>query len=96
LKLLTDPTVTVTVIVVEHKDRATRFGFRYLETLLAQQGRWIEVVNMVEDGREDWVADLVAIVYSFCARLYGLRRARQKTEALVQELTGEEGTHAGR
>src|SRR6185437_15421747 len=38
----------LTVIVVEHKDRATRFGFRYLETLLAQQGRRIEVVNLAD------------------------------------------------
>ena len=43
LKLLRDPTITI--IVVEHKDRATRFGFNYLETLLAQQDRRIEVVN---------------------------------------------------
>ena len=32
LKLLADPSIAV--IVVEHKDRATRLGFRYLETLL--------------------------------------------------------------
>ena len=46
LKLLADPRVTV--IVVEHKERATRFGFRYLETLLEQQGRRIEVVNLAD------------------------------------------------
>jgi len=34
LKLLADSTITH--IVVEHKDRATRFGFRYIETLLQQ------------------------------------------------------------
>lgn len=32
-------------IVVEHKDCLTRFGFRYLETLLEIQGRSIEVEN---------------------------------------------------
>jgi len=32
LKLLANPQITR--IVVEHKDRATRFGMRYLETLL--------------------------------------------------------------
>lgn len=93
LKLLADPTVTV--LVVEHKDRATRFGFRYLEMLLEQQGRRIEVVNLAENGREDLVADLVAIVYSFCARLYGPRRAKRKTETLVKELTGQEAPGAG-
>src|SRR6266852_170431 len=33
LKLLTDPTIGV--IVVEHRDRGTRFGFTYIEQLLA-------------------------------------------------------------
>ena len=94
LKLLADPTLRV--IVVEHKDRATRFGFRYLETLLSQQGRHLEVVNLAEDGREDLVTDLVAIVYSFSARLSGQRRAKRKTEALIKELTeSEDGDAAG-
>ncbi len=88
VKLLAEPTITV--IVVEHKDRATRFRFRYLETLLEQQGQRIEVVNLAENGREDLVAiDLVAIVYSFCARLYGQRRAKRKAETIVRELTGQ-------
>ncbi|WP_129678112.1 IS607 family transposase, partial [Candidatus Chloroploca sp. Khr17] len=66
LKLLADPAITH--IVVEHKDRATRFGFRYIETLLVQQGRSIEVVNQAENGKEDLLTDLVAIVSSFAAR----------------------------
>ena len=49
LKLLADPTITI--IVVEHKDRATCFGFRYLETLLELQGRRIEV-RMFSDRLE--------------------------------------------
>jgi putative resolvase len=36
-------------ILVEHKDRLTRFGLRYLKTLLALQGRTIEVESA---GRE--------------------------------------------
>src|SRR6266849_8380321 len=85
LALLEDQRIAV--IVVEHKDRATRFGFRYLETLLERQGRRVEVVNLADNGREDLVADLVAIVYSFCTRLYGQRRAKRKSETIVQELT---------
>jgi predicted site-specific integrase-resolvase len=50
LMLLAAPSSTV--IVVEHKDRATRFGFRYLETLMHQQGRRVEVVNLAENRRE--------------------------------------------
>jgi putative resolvase len=88
LALLKDPQTTR--IVVEHQDRLTRFGFRYLETLLEIQGRTIEVVNVAENDKEDLIADLGAIVYSFTARLYGQRRAKRKTERIVQELQAEE------
>ncbi len=79
-----------TRIVVEHQDRLTRFGFRYLETLLELQGRTIEVVNVAENDQEDLIADLVAIVYLFTARLYGQRRAKRQTERILQELQGED------
>lgn len=84
LALLADEQVTR--IVVEHKDRATRFGFRYIETLLEQQGRAIEVVNLAEDEREGLLDDLVAVVNRFCVRLYGQRRGQRKTERITAEL----------
>lgn len=92
MKLMTDPSVTR--IVVEHKDRLTRFGFNYLEKLLAMQGREVEVINLAENGKEDLVQDFVSIVTSFCARLYGQRRSKRKTERIIAELqNGEEGDH---
>ncbi len=84
LSLLKD--TSITRIVVEHKDRLTRFGFHYLETLLETTGRQIEVVNVAENEKEDLIADLVAIVSSFTAQLYGPRRAKRKTERIVHEL----------
>src|SRR5437588_1611844 len=88
LSLLKD--TSITRLVVEHKDRLTRFGFHYLETLLETTGRSIEVVNVAENDKEDLIADLVAIVYSFTARLYGQRRAKRKIEALVEQLQSED------
>jgi putative resolvase len=84
LSLLRDPLITR--LVVEHKDRLTRFGFRYIETLLEIQGRMIEVVNPAENNKEDLLHDLASIVYSICARLYGQRRAKRKAERLVEQL----------
>jgi putative resolvase len=92
LALLGDPTITR--IVVEHKDRSTRFGFRYLEVLLELQGRSMEVVNLADDGREDLLDDLVAIVYSFCARLYGQRRAKRKAERVTEALSHDDDNDA--
>ncbi len=101
LKLLTDPTVTL--IVVEHKDRLTRFGFNYIEQLLAMQGRRIEVINQADastvlsagNGKEDLIQDFVSIVTSFCARLYGQRRCKRTIERIIAELrTDEENNSA--
>jgi putative resolvase len=85
LSLLQDRMVRI--IVVEHKDRFTRFGFTGYKTLLNADGRDIEVVNDAENGREDLLQDLVSIITSFCARLYGQRRCKRKTEKIIQELT---------
>jgi putative resolvase len=84
LKLLVDPSVRL--IVVEHQDRLTRFGFKYIEQLLKMQGRKIEVINLAENGKEDLVQDFVRIVTWFCARLYGQRRSKRKTERIIAEL----------
>ena len=92
MKLLTNPSVTL--IVVEHQDRLTRFGFNYLDKLLAMQGRRIEVIHLAENGKEELVQDLVSIVTSFCACLYGPRRSKRKTERLIAELDCEESDHA--
>jgi predicted site-specific integrase-resolvase len=87
LALLDDQAMTL--IVVEHKDRLTRFGFRYLDTLLKGQGRAVAVVNQAENGTEDVLADLTSVVYSLCARLYGQRQAKRKTETTVRELAAK-------
>jgi len=60
LKLLTDPTVGQ--IVVEHKDRLTRFGFNYIEQLWVMQGRKIEVIHLAENGKEDQIQDTERII----------------------------------
>ncbi|GLV55948.1 IS607 family transposase [Dictyobacter sp. S3.2.2.5] len=88
LSLLKD--TSVTRVVVEHRDRLTRFGFHYIDTLFSVQGRVIEVVNPAENDKEELLADLASIIYAFCARLYGQRRAKRKTEKVVQELQAKE------
>ena len=80
LKLLTHPSVNL--IVVEHKDRLTRFGYHSIEPLLKMQDRRIEVIHLAENGKQDLIQDFVSIV-----TLYGQRRSKRKTERLIAELT---------
>jgi len=70
------------VLVVENKDRLTRFGFNYIELLLNKQGKKIVVVNETGDDKTDIMQDLISIIYSFSARMYGLRRRKKKEEII--------------
>jgi putative resolvase len=84
LALLAD--TTVSHIVVEHKDRCSRFGVAYIQTLLKAQGRELVIVNEAEEDQEDLMQDFVAIITSFCARLYGRQRASRKKAQILAAL----------
>lgn len=75
-----------TRLVIEHKDRLTRFGFNYIKLLLNDCD--IVVVNECETD-QDLFEDFVSLVTSFCARIYGKRRTKRKTEQIIQALEKE-------
>ena len=72
-------------IIVEHKDRLTRFDFNYLEILSKKMDFEIIVVNKVKDDKEDFIS----VITSFCERIYSRRKVVRKTEQIIKELTDE-------
>ncbi len=84
LKILEDGRATR--IVVEHKDRLARFGVSYIESCVKRFGGTIIYVNEADSRKEDLVQDFVSVITSFCAKIYGQRRSRRKTETLIKEL----------
>lgn len=84
LRILNDKSVGF--IIVEHKDRLTRFGFNYIKALLNNRGGDIIVVNAVDNDKEDLLQDFISVITSFCARIYGQRRSKRKTEKLLEGL----------
>jgi len=83
LTILRDPNVKT--IVVEHKDRLVRFGFEYLEALLSASGRRIIVVDETE-MKDDLVQDMIDVLASFYARLYGRRSAKNRAKKALKEI----------
>ena len=79
-----------TSVVVENKDRLTRFGFTYLERLLKKQGCELIVMNPNKDDEQDLMKDMISIITSFCCRLYGLRRMKNKLDKIKKVLTENE------
>jgi putative resolvase len=74
-RLLADPKVTI--VVVEHRDRLARMNAELVEAALSASGRRLVVVD---DGEvaDDLAVDMVEVLTSFCARLYGRRSARNR------------------
>lgn len=79
LKLLADPTIGT--IIVEHKDRSTRFGWTYITTLMEAQGRRMEAV-FPDDTSDDLVNDCVSLITSMAARIYGRRGSKRRAERI--------------
>jgi len=86
-RILSDPSATV--IVVEHRDRLARFGTEHLDAALAADGRRI----VVDDGEttDDLVRDMIEVLTSMCARLYGRRGARNRAMRALTAAKREPG-----
>ena len=80
-RLLADPTVGT--LIVEHRDRLARMNTGLVESALKAQGRRIIVVDDTELD-DDLVRDMTEALTSFCARLYGRRAAKRKTDAALR------------
>lgn len=78
-QLLTNPQIGV--LVVEHRDRLTRFGYGYITTLWEQHGRRVEVLFPSDSG-EGLVDDFVAVITSMAARISGRRNSQRRAERI--------------
>ncbi|MFJ8107449.1 IS607 family transposase [Streptomyces sp. NPDC096132] len=80
-RLLADPDVTT--VVVEHKDRLGRMDTELVEAALSAHGRRLVVLD---DGEveDDLVRDMVEVLTSFCARLYGRRSAKNRARKALE------------
>lgn len=87
MKLLAGPDIGA--IVVEHRDRLMRFGAEYVESALSAHGRKLIVIDPSE-VKDDLVQDMIEVLTSFCARLYGRRSARNKARKALEAI---ESTH---
>ena len=80
-RLLADPRVSV--VVVEHRDRLGRMNTELVE---AAWPRPAAVLSSSTAGEvtDDLVRDMLEVLTSFCARLYGRRAARNRAEKALR------------
>jgi predicted site-specific integrase-resolvase len=81
MSLLADSSINT--IIVEHRDRLMRFGSEYVESSLAAQNRKLVIIDQGEIN-DDLAQDMVDILTSFCARLYGRRSAANRAKKAME------------
>ena len=86
-------------VFVSYKDRLTRFGFKYVETVCKHAETEIVVVSSEDKEKsiqEELAEDLCAIIHSFSGKLYGLRKStKRKLDDKVKKLYGGELNESG-
>jgi predicted site-specific integrase-resolvase len=79
----------IDVLVIEHKDRLARFGYKYLERYCQLCGVKIDIAESGQEKlpQEELVEDMIAIVTSFSARIYGKngKTVTRKLVSLIEE-----------
>jgi len=78
----------VTMLILAHQDRLTRFGVEWFERDTKTHGCAVLVLTQERLSPEpEMVQDLMTIVHGCSSRLYGLRNYRKKlNEALKQDV----------
>jgi putative resolvase len=85
-KLLLNPDIKI--ILAEQNDRLMRFGIEFLESALAAQGRTLVVMDK-DEIKDDLVQDMIEVLTSFCARLYGRRSAKNRAKKAIECIQNE-------
>ena len=75
----------VNKLVVEHKDRRTRFQFNFIKKIFESYGCEVIVIDGIDVSNEEELAtDIMSLMASFSGKFYGRRsaerRKKKKTE----------------
>lgn len=67
-------------VIVEHKDRLTRFNYSYLESFFSSHGVVIEVLEdtLPKSYEAELVEDIISLMASMSAKIYGKRSAENR------------------
>ena len=69
----------ITKIIIEHRDRLTRFQYNFIELMYKSYG--VEIIHIEKNDvseQEDLVTDLVSLMASFSGKMYGRRSAERR------------------
>lgn len=69
----------VNKLVLEHKDRLTRFQFKFIKKMFESYGCEVIVINGIDvSDTEELAADMMSLLASFSGKFYGKRSAERR------------------
>ena len=69
----------VNMLVIEHKDRLTRFQFNFIRKMFESYGCKVVVLNGMDvSDTEELAADMMSLLASFSGKFYGKRSAERR------------------
>lgn len=69
----------ITKLVIEHRDRLTRFQYNFIEKMFNSYG--VEIIHIEKNDvseQEDLVTDIISLMASFSGKVYGKRSAERR------------------
>jgi len=84
----------ITKVVVEHKDRLSRFNFGVYERYFASHGVKIEWMDSGKSKtyEEEMVDDMISLMSSFSSKIYGKRSAENRKRRKLEKLAAAHKT----
>ena len=66
-------------LVIEHKDRLTRFQFKFIKKIFESYGCEVIVINGIDvSDNEELTTDMMSLLASFSGKFYGKRSVKQR------------------
>lgn len=65
-------------LIIENKDRLTRFQFNFIKKMFESYGCKVIVINETEINNEELATDIMSLIASFSGKFYGRRSAERR------------------
>lgn len=84
----------ITKVIVEHKDRLTRFNFGVYERYFNSHGVTIEYAEDKANKtyEQELVDDMISLMSSFSSKIYGKRSAENRRKRKLEKLAAQNGS----
>lgn len=84
----------ITKLIIEHRDRLTRFQYNFIEKMFNSYG--VDIIHIEKNDvseQEDLVTDIISLMASFSGKVYGKRSAERRRKK--KEVKDSENDSAG-